>query len=442
MSSQMSRRALLKAGMSSAATFMIVRSGALARGKSPNEKLNIAFIGCGKRGQGNIKNVDSENIVALCDPQERNLSILAKKYPKAKLYSDWRQCLEQKDIDAVVSQPPDHHHAFINIWAMNRGYHIYSEKPLANTVGEARLVRETYLKNKTKLATQMGVQRHEIPNMHRISELIHDGAIGTPLEVRLWCGRTPPGGDFPAPDPVPAGMKWDLWIGPTQFVPFSNEFIKGGCLAWNRFWPFGCGQITDMGSHIMDIAWWALDLGAPLSCKCEGSEYNKSTVPTWITAEWEHPANSWHPAMKVYWYDGGKMPGMPTPIFNREEMKGDHAIFKGTEGFLVCDFQNRILVPSPKNGDLTYYKPRTKETQIPQSPGHFKEWILACKTDLKTRTSFDYCGTMLEQNLLSLVSYRVGKKIQYDPATGKAPGCPEADQFLSKTYRPGWTLNG
>lgn len=442
-----SRRELLKSAAAAAASFTIIPSGILAKGASPNEKLNIAYIGCGNRGNQNLKEFLGENIVALCDPNSKNMAGLAKRIPnfRGQTFEDWRKCLDMKGIDAVVVQPPDHHHAFINIWALNRDYHIYSEKPLGNSVGEVRAVRELYLKKKGKLATQVGMQRHELANMHRVTELIHDGAIGKPSQVQLWCGRTPTGGDFPPAEPVPSYLNWDLWCGPSQMVDFNSALIAGGCLKWNKYWPFGCGQLTDMGSHIMDIAWWALDLGQPTSVKAEGSECTKATVPTWITAEWEHPANDWRPEVKVQWYDGGKMPGMPNPLFdkNNDKMKGDHAIFKGDQGWLICDFQNRILIPSAKNGDLTYFKPRTKETQIPQSPGHHKEWILACKGDKATRTDFDYAGTLTEQNLLALVGYRFpNQKLEYDPKAGKITNVDEANQYIHKTYRPGWMLNG
>jgi hypothetical protein len=195
-----------------------------------------------------------------------------------------------------------------------------------------------------------------------------------------------------------------------------------------------------MGSHIMDIAWWALDLGIPSSCKCEGSEFHKDSVPTWITAEWEHPANDWRPGVKVYWYDGGKMPGMPSKAFNRDALKGNAAIFKGDKGYLVADFSSRYLMPT--KGDMTHYTPPTQDELIPDVTSHHDEWINACKTDLKTRTNFDYSGTLIEQNLLSLVAYRVGKEIKWGPNSLSSPNCPEAEQFVKKTYRKGWVLNG
>jgi len=442
MGAQIDRRSFVKTGAAAAAGFMIVKSGVLAAGKSPNEKLNIAVIGCGKRGTPNAKSVSKENIVALCDCNENNLAKIAKTYPNAKTYIDWRKCLEQKDIEAVLVSTIDHTHAFVNVWAMNRGLHVYSEKPLANSVHEARVVRETYLKNKGKIATQMGVQRHAIPNMARIVELIKDGAIGKPSEVRLWSGRKPVGGDYLPEEPVPAGLHWDLWVGPSPNHPFNSTYIAGGCLKWNRFWDFGSGQIGDMGSHIMDIAWWALDLGQPTSAKCEGSPVSPYTLPTWITAEWEHPANSWRGPVTVYWYDADKRPGVPSKSFTLEKMDNG-AIFKGDKGYLVCDFTNRYIMPV-KNNDMTQFKPPKPDEVIPDAPNqnHHEEWIKACKTGGPTRTDFDYSGTMIEQNLLALVAYRVGKKLDYDPKTGKATNCPEAGQYLQKTYRDGWVLNG
>ena len=439
MSSISNRRAFLKTGAAAGAGFMIVKSGILAAGNSPNGKLNIAIIGYGGRGKGNAKAVESENIVAVCDVNEEHLAAAAKKFPNAKTYIDWRPCLEQKDIDAVVCSTIDHTHAFINIWAMNRGKHVYCEKPLANSVQEARLVRETYLKNKGKLATQMGVQRHVIANMARVSELIHNGAIGVPSEVRLWCGRKPEGGNYlPEAGPIPKGLHWDLWIGPSPMHPYNSGYM-GGCLAWNRFWDFGSGQIGDMGSHVMDIAWWALDLGIPTSCKCEGSEKSDDTVPTWITAEWDHPANSWRPALKVYWYDADKKPGFPSKAFNRDGMSLG-AIFKGDRGYLVCDFGNRYLMPT--KGDMTHYKPPRPEEVIQLPSSHHAEWIEACKAGKPTRTDFDYSGTMIEHNLLALVAYRVGQKLEWDAKSLKASNCPAAQKYIEKTYRPGWVLNG
>jgi predicted dehydrogenase len=438
MKDRVSRRTFLSHSAVLGAGFTILKSGILKAGNSPNEKLNIAGIGVGGRGADDLNEVKNENIVALCDVNETNLAAAVKKFPKAKTYSDWRKCLEQKDIDAVVCATTDQTHAFINIWAMNRGKHVYSEKPLANSVQEARMVRDTYLKNKDKLATQMGTQIHASDNYRRMVELIRRGAIGAVKTVHVWCSRTPEGGNYlPAVEPVPSNINWDLWIGPAPFHPYNPGYL-GGCLAWNRFWDFGSGQIGDMGSHMMDMPYWALDLRLPTTCEAQGTPISTDTCPQWLTAEWNHPANDWRPAVKVNWYDGGKKPGMPSEAFNRDKLfKG--VLFHGDKGYLLCDYDFRIVMPT---GDLTHYSSPKPQELIPPSPGHHQEWIIGCKTGKPTLCNFDYAGALVENNLLALVAYRVGKKLDWDAANLKAPNCPEADQYIRKQYRQGWTLNG
>ncbi len=412
-------------------------------GKSPSEKLNLAIIGVGGRGRANMNSVSSENIVALCDVNEEELAKASEQFPDAKTYVDFRECLQQQDIDGVVCSTIDHTHAMVCVWAMNRDMHVFCEKPLGNSVYEARVVRRKYLEKKDKLATQMCVQRHTIPNMARVSELIHDGAIGTPSEVHLWCQRQPIIDNYlPDQGAPPPNIHWDLWLGPAPYHPYNETYVKprergSRCLTWNIYWDFGSGQLGDMGSHDMDIAWWALDLGSPISCRCEGSAFHPDSVPSWVTAEWEHPANDWRPPVKVFWYDGGKLPEMPSKLFNAEAL-GNGALFKGDKGCLICDFNSRVLL---MNDNMMHYTPRTPDTLIPPSPGHAEEWIEACKTGKPTRTDFDYSGTLVEQNQLALVAYRMGKKLEYDPETGTCPNCPEATPYICKPYREGWVLD-
>ncbi len=437
MKKTLNRRTFLKHSAVLGAGITILKSGILKAGNSPNEKLNIAAIGVGGRGADDINDVKSENIVALCDVNEKNLAAAARKFPQAKTYSDWRKCLDQKDIDAVVCATTDHTHAFVNVWAMNRGKHVYCEKPLANSVHEARVVRETYLKNKDKLATQMGTQIHASDNYRRMVELIRRGAIGAVDKVHVWCSRTPEGGSYLPAEAVPSHIDWDLWLGPAPFHPFNPGYL-GGCLAWNRFWDFGSGQIGDMGSHMIDMAYWALDLRLPTTCKAEGTPVNTDTCPQWLTAEWDHPANDRRPAVKVNWYDGGKKPGMPSEAFNRDKLfKG--VLFHGDKGDLLCDYDYRIVMP---RGDMTHYSSPKKEELIPPSLGHHQEWITGCKTGKPTLCNFDYAGALIENNLLALVAYRVGQKLEWDAGNLKAANCPEADKYIRKQYREGWVLNG
>ena len=451
------RRDFLKTSALTGAGVLILSSARSARTYAANGKLNVAVIGVSGRGGSNLGDVSKENIVALCDVNEQNLAGAAKRFPEAKTYADWRKCLDQKDIDAVVCSTPDHIHAFVNVWAMNRGKHGYCEKPLANSVHEARTVRETYLKNKDKIATQMGTQMHATDNFRRIVELVRQGAIGALKDCHVWCSRTPKGGEYlPATtQPAPEGLDWELWIGPSPMHPYNPGYV-GGCLAWNRFWDFGSGQIGDMGSHMIDMAYWALDLRFPTTCEAEGTPVSTDTCPEWLKATWDHPANDWRPAVKLYWYDGGKKPGMPMDIFDREKLfKG--IWIRGDKGWLLGDYGWRILRP---DNDLTYYKAPKKEELIPPSLGHHKEWIQACKGDKTTLCNFDYSGAMIENNLLALAAYRTGetvkrkgkdnkeeevttsKKLEWDSKELKAANCPEVDQYIKKTYREGWVLDG
>ena len=461
MKPKVSRRKFLKS--SAAAGLAAAAAPTILSAANPNEKLNIAAIGVGGRGWGDVRGVSSENIVALCDVNARNLARAAKEYPKAKQYVDWRKCLEQKDIDAVVCATTDHTHAFINVWAMNRGKHVYCEKPLANSVEEARMVRQTYLKHKGKIATQQGTQIHASENFRRVVELIRDGAIGTPKDVHVWCSRAPKGGDYlPAAGPVPSYLNWDLWIGPSPMHEYNPGYV-GGCLKWNRFWDFGTGQIGDMGSHMNDLAYWGLDLGIPTSVQTDGSPHSDATCPTWIKSVWDHPANNWRPAVKAYWYDGGKKPGMPMSIISRDDaFKG--VLFRGDKGWLLADYGWLIYRP---NDGMAHFEPRRADKRIPPSLGHHKEWIHACKTGEPTLCNFDYAGALIEQNMLSMVSYRLGKaaksaavkarkgvaarpaeeyvtgpKLTWDSENLKAVGCDAAEKFIKKTYRDGWALNG
>ncbi len=188
----------------------------------------------------------------------------------------------------------------------------------------------------------------------------------------------------------------------------------------------------------MDMAYWALDLSLPTTCEAQGTPVNFDTCPQWLTAEWDHPANDWRPAVKVNWYDGGKKPGLPTKVFDREELfKG--VLFHGEKGYLLCDYDFRILMPT---GDLTHYTSPQEKDLIPPSPGHHQEWIIGCKTGKPTLCNFDYSGALIQNNLLALVAYRVGRKLEWDAKNLKATNCPEADKYIRKEYRQGWVLNG
>jgi hypothetical protein len=440
------RRHFLKSTAAAGIGFLVLPSGRLSGANAPGNKLNVALIGTWGRADAHFGAISKENVVALCDVDENHLAYAAEKFPKAKHYVDWRKCLDQKDLDAVICCTTDHTHAFVANWAMNRGLHVYCEKPLANSVEESRVVRATYLKNKHKLATQVGTQRHAIENFNRVRELVKDGAIGQLKDVHAWGDRQirrP--GYLPAEGQPPKTLHYDLWIGPSPFHPYNPGYFSGGpgmnCLSWNMYWDFGSGQVGDMGSHTMDLAWNAIDAGLPTSALAEGDEFNPEVTPVELKATFEHPANDWRPAISVTWYQGGAMPRSPKNYIDLNKI-GHGAMFKGDNGFLIADFDSRLILPYGKEADMTYYKPRSKDKLIPPL-GHFQEeWTKACKGNLKTSCDFDYGGTLIEMMLLGLVAYRTGKKLDYDGATGRVTDSAGANDLLRRQYRPGWTLNG
>ncbi|MFI5380724.1 MAG: Gfo/Idh/MocA family oxidoreductase [Tepidisphaerales bacterium] len=442
----MKRRQFLKCAAVAGTGLLILPSGTRAGNNARGDKLNIAMIGTWGRAEAHFGVVSNQNVVALCDVNEEHLAGAAKKFPNAKTYADWRKCLDQKGIDAVMVCTPDHTHAFITNWAINRGYHVYCEKPLANSVEEARIVRANYLKNKTKIATQVGTQRHEIDNFARIKELIRDGAIGTVTDAYAWGDRQiRRKGYLPAQGEPPAHLNYDLWIGPSPMHPYNPGYFSGGsgmnCLSWNMFWDFGSGQVGDMGSHTMDLVWNAIDAALPTTAEGKGDPFNPDVTPVELETHFDFPANDWRPAMRVGWYQGGAMPKNPSRYVDLKKI--DHgALFKGSQGFLVCDFDTRLVIPYGRQADMSYYKPRPKDQMIP-SMGNFQtEWINACKGNLKTTCNFEYAGNMIEMMLLGLVAYRVGKKLEYDGAAGKVTNSDEANALLSRKYRDGWTING
>jgi predicted dehydrogenase len=374
------------------------------------------------------------------------MAMAAKEFPKAKQYTDWRKCLEQKDLDAVVVCTPDHHHAFISIWAMNRGLHVYCEKPLGDCVQEARAVREVYLKNKSKLATQHGTQRHAYPNFDRVSEMVRDGAIGELQDVHVWGSRThDKTGYLPSAENPPAQIDWEQWIGPTQWHPYNSDYFDlrpgRGCLRWNMYDDFGSWQVGDMGSHTMDLAWNAIDADRPTKIKAFGDAFNPEVCPSELTAIFHMPANDWRDEIRLAWYQGGPMPNSPSSAIDLKKISHG-AMFKGTKGVVIADFKSRILVPLGKDTDMSYYTP-SKEGSQPIG-GFMQQWFNACKTDLKTACNFDYAGRMVETLMLGLVAHQAGKELEYDSRSGKVVNDAAANQAQSmrKIYRKGWVLNG
>ena len=398
---------------------------------SPNEKLHVAGIGVGGQGGWDIGECASENIVALCDVDDRRAADSFARFGKAKRFRDFRKMLDQMEeqIDAVVIGTPDHTHAPPAVMAMRMGKHCYCEKPLAHCVHEVRTMIE--LAEKDKLATQMGTQIHAQSNYRRVVELVQCGAIGPVGEVHVWHPVAYGGGDRPKETPpVPPELDWDLWLGPAPYRPYHPCYLPG---AWRSWWDFGTGGLGDFGCHYMDLPFWALGLRHPTTVEAEGPPVHPEQTSPGLIIRYEFPARGDLPPVKMTWYDGGKCPSF---LAEREIPDwGAAVLFIGQKGMLLADYGRHQLLPEAQYAGFQRPAPT-----IPDSIGHHAEWIRACKTGEPTTCNFDYSGTLAEAVLLGTVAHRVGRKLQWDPVQLKAVGCPEAYHFIRKTYREGWKL--
>jgi len=432
MSDRLTRREMLRnttwAGIG---VWTAANTGVLRAADSPNEKLNIAGIGVGGQGGWDLGNCASENVVAVCDVDDRRAAGSYTRFPEAKRYRDFRKMLEEMDrqIDAVVVGTPDHTHAPPAVMAMRMGKHCYCEKPLAHSVHEVRTMIE--LANKNKLATQMGTQIHAGTNYRRVVELIQSGAIGPVSEVHVWHPVAYGGSGRPKDTPpVPKELDWDLWLGPAPYRPYHPCYVPG---AWRSWWDFGSGGLGDFGCHYMDLPYWALKLRHPTTIEAEGPPVQEENTSPGLIVRYELPARDQLPPVTMTWYDGGKRP----PFLAERNIPawGAAVLFIGQNGMLIADYGQHKLLPESQ---FAGFKP--PEPTIPNSIGHHAEWIQACKQGGPTTCNFDYSGTLTETVLLGNVAYRVGKKLQWDPVALKATNCPEADKYIRKQYRQGWSL--
>ncbi|HXJ58727.1 MAG TPA: Gfo/Idh/MocA family oxidoreductase [Verrucomicrobiae bacterium] len=433
------RRFLFASTAGAAASFSL--PGALARAAAPrrvsaNEKLNIAAIGAGGKGAEDTDGCASENIVALCDVDSKRLAERAAKYPKAKLYRDYRKMLEEmKEIDAVLVSTPDHHHAFAAVMAMKLGKHVYCQKPLTHSIWEARLMRT--VASRAKVATQMGNQGHSYDSTRRIVELVRAGVLGEVREVHVWTDRPiwPQGINRPKDTPpVPDHIDWDLWLGPAPPRPYHPDYVP---FKWRGWWDFGTGALGDMACHNADAAFWALDLDAPISVQAESSPVNNETCPKWSVIRYEFPARGTMPPVTLTWYDGGKMPSRD--LVDGSELPKNGTILIGSKARIAFrDWHPNEFRLLPQEQFKDFKGPAQT---IPRAPdGPYQEWIAACKGGPPCLSNFDYAGRLTETVLLGNVAVRVGRKIEWDAKKLAAKGCPDADQYIRREYRKGWTL--
>ncbi|QDU46509.1 Inositol 2-dehydrogenase [Symmachiella dynata] len=444
-SSAVTRRRFLGTALATgAATFA---APAILRARNLNERLNIAIVGSGGRGGANLNGVKSENIVALCDVNENNLNAAAKKHPQAAKFTDFRKIYEDPNkFDAVVVSTCEHTHAFATLPALQLGKHVYCEKPLTYNIAEARKIREAA--GRANVATQMGTQIHAGDNYRRVVELIQTGAIGDVSEVHVWVSRAWGRHDSleagqEAGDPyaiaerpltteeVPTGLNWDLWLGPAPKRDFHSTYFPGP--KWYRWWDFGNGTMSDLGSHWIDLPFWALNLDHPLTIEASGPQPHPEIAPASMQAVYEYGARGDLPPVRVSWYQGTYKPQM----WHEEQIPrwSSGVLFVGDKGMLLSDYGKHVLLPEEQFAGFT-----PPEQSIPKSRGHYGEWIHACKTGEPTTCNFEYAGWLTEANHLGNVAFRTGKKLQWDAENMRATNAPEAERYIHRDYRKGWSL--
>jgi predicted dehydrogenase len=427
--SRLSRRRFLHtAATSLSAAALAGRLPASDKRAPASERLRIGVIGVAGQGAYNLGNVAHEEIVALCDVDENRAGPARQAHPRAKFYQDFRRLLDHKEIEAVVVATPDHMHAISAVTAMRAGKHVYCEKPLAHSVHEIRVMRETAAKH--KVVTQMGTQIHAGDNYRRVVEIVQGDVLGTVNRVHVWCHRRPDVRHLGA-KPVPAGFDLDLWLGPAPQHPYDPAYIP---FHWRWFWDFGGGELADMGCHFMDLAHWALDLHAPIHVEATGKKESggDQTVPDLLRVDYRYPARGSRPAVHLTWYNG--VPGPDLGTTAPFEGFRDGVLFEGSKGKLVSDYGKYKLLPEAQFKDFVPPRPT-----IPPSIGHHREWLTAIRTGGPTTCNFGYSGTLAETVLLGNVAYRSGKAFDWNEQTGTA-SVPEATAFLQREYRKGWSL--
>jgi predicted dehydrogenase len=435
------RRRFLQTATTIALGVQMVPRYVLGQGETPpSEKLNIAGIGVGGQGGGDLNDMKSENIVALCDVDWAKAAHTFQAFPNAERFKDYRVLLEKrKDIEAVMIATPDHMHAPITLAALRAGKHVYVEKPMAHSIEEARVM--TRVAKETGLVTQMGNNGHAGEGLRQIREWIQAGAIGHVLEVHAWSDR--PGKWWKQPverptetPPVPKDLDWELWLGAAPERPYHSVYHP---TLWRGWFDFGTGALGDMAVHNIDPAFYALDLEAPIAAECQSSPLGKETYPEWQIITLEFVLKGKATPLKVRWYDGGKLPAKPEHVGDELDLSDNGIIFVGTKGTMVCGGWSGAPKLFPASLRASFEPP---PKTIPRSPGHRLEWIQACKSKKPedAKAGFAYSGPFTEALLVGNLATRLQIRIEWDAQGLQARNAPEADSLIRKRYRKGYGL--
>jgi len=428
-SSKVSRRAFIGTSAAVTAGFTILPSNVIAGlgHRAPSDKLNIAGVGVGGRGGGVIKEVRSENIVALCDVDWKYSAGIFKEFPDAKKYWDWRVMFEEMEdsIDAVVVGTPDHSHAIVSLNAMKMGKNVYCEKPLTHSVWESREM--TRIAKEYKVATQMGNQGNSGEGIRQMCEWIWDGAVGEIKEVDAWTNRPiwPQGLERPLKGEWPPDtLNWDLFIGPAEMKPYHSILHPW---AWRGWWDYGTGALGDMACHILDPIFKALMLQYPTEVQGSSTQFNSECAPNAEVVQYTFPAREKYkkakmPEVKVTWWDGGLLP--PRPAGHPEGQSigrdgGGGCMFHGTKGTIMCGVYGKDPYLLPESLDASYSRPEPYLKRI--EVGHQMDWVRACKESpenrLEASSHFGYSGPLNEMVVMGVVAVRLQdlkKELKWD----------------------------
>jgi predicted dehydrogenase len=423
-----------------------------AESLSPSAKLNVAGIGIGSRGGADVAEVAGlgHNIVALCDVHESYAAKEFAKYPDAKRFTDYRVMLDQmgKEIEAVVIGTPDHTHAVIAMEAMRRGKHVYCEKPLAHSVQEVReLVAAAH---KHKVVTQLGNQGHASDSIRRVCEWVRAGAIGKVHTIHAGCDayknvycQIPNLAKVDEHHDVPKGLDYDLWIGPVTFRPYSPLWVPWN---WRGWMPFGGGVIGDWICHVLDPAFWALELDAPTTVNAQVSDYDPVkqglTYPPAARITFEFPARKARGPVKLVWHDGNSAIPKPQDFPADEKIPGTGAILFGDKGMIVHGSHgagNGHLLPEQLMEQ--YSGGNAPAETIPRVKGHAWDWIEAIRAGRQAGSNFDYGGPLTQVALLGLIAIRFpGQTLHWNDQAMRFTNSEAANAWLRSSYRPGWKL--
>lgn len=435
MSLKTGRREFLKTAAVTGFGIWVVDSARADLPHSPNERVNFACIGVG--GKGGSDTADAArlgNVVAICDVDENTLNKAAEKYPGARKFTDYRKMLDEmgKSIDAVTVSTPDHSHAPAAAMAMHLGKHCFCQKPLTHSIYEARRLGE--IAREKRVATQMGNQGTAGAGLRRHAAQVRAGILGTVKEVHVWTNRPiwPQGIERPSPGQAPPHLHWDLWLGPAPERPYAEGYHT---FKWRGWWAFGTGALGDMACHTVNLPFMALDLRNPISVVAESSGNNKDSYPRSSMIRFEFPATKQRPPVTMVWYDGGKLPS--AELADGEKFSNS--------GSLIIGEKAKLYTPGDYGGGgkILGSAVEIAEVTVPESPGHFEEFVRAIKEGQPAMSNFpDYAGPLTETVLLgNLAVWAEGKKVEWDAKAMRARhASEEINSIVRPKYRAGYTL--